>query len=88
MESGGGSGGGSGRGVGAWSKRRLTCSTGEVGVDDFIRIGIEVDEHPQNELPSCYGVALRSCTGRGRLRGSRRFFGYFLAKQRPQRLAT
>lgn len=36
----------------------LTCGTREVGIDDFFRVGVKVDEHPEDVLPGVDGVPL------------------------------
>lgn len=38
-----------------WS---LTCGTREVGVDNFFRVRVEVDEHPEDVFPGVDGVPL------------------------------
>lgn len=40
---------------------QLTCRAGEMGVDDFLGVRVEVHEHPQDELTRRVGVALRTC---------------------------
>ena len=43
------------------NKNRLeTCSAGEVRVDDFLCVWVEVYKHTQDKLSSCYRVSLRT----------------------------
>ena len=35
-----------------------TCGTGEMTVDDFLCVWIQVDEHPEDKLAGCDGVPL------------------------------
>ena len=38
--------------------RVQTCGAGEVGIDNFLCVGVEVYKHTQDELPSCNSVSL------------------------------
>ena len=38
----------------------VTCGAGEMTVDNFLCVRIQVDEHPQDELSGCDGVPLRA----------------------------
>jgi hypothetical protein len=42
--------------------KRLTCRTGEVGIDNLFRVRVKVYEHAEYVLPSVDGVPLRACT--------------------------
>ena len=37
------------------------CGAREVGVDDFVTVGVQVHEHFQDEFSSCLGISLGSC---------------------------
>ena len=37
-----------------------TCGAGEMRVDDFLCVWVEVYKHSQDKLSSCYGVSLRT----------------------------
>ena len=39
---------------------KVTCCAGEMTVDNFLCVRIQVDEHPQDELSGCNGVPLRA----------------------------
>ena len=41
----------------------VTCGAGEMTVDNFLRVRIQVDEHPEDELPGSDGVPLRAYSG-------------------------
>ena len=42
------------------AEMEVTCCAGEMTVDNFLCVRIQVDEHPQDELSGCNGVPLRA----------------------------
>jgi len=46
----------------------VTCGTRKMGIDDLVRVGIQLDKHLEDELASCKRVLLRTCIHRHRTR--------------------
>ena len=42
---------------------KVTCCAGKMTVDNFLCVRIQVDEHPEDELPGSDGVPLRAYSG-------------------------